>query len=334
MNDITEKPVDRFHKPKDEAPEWTGGCGLLGEMTGNERRDFEAKTNTGFNIPSDTRMMEFAPEPLHMTEAKARSVKFTVGKRYPVLEKKESFTDENGERCNYKACYTFKTKDDNEKEVWIDEKYFIPACINLMHEKTCGWTSIHDDGLKVSDDGIEESVDIRKLATEKNVPDLDVSVHSVSEEDLQTLSGLKEGEYDGSPYYQHKPTGDSFRHSWNTCARRRKLFQASSDINEGVVKDEGNDLMNDATKCMAAIEKVFGNNKIADPDDIIGAISNYVPHLLLVWEDQVLSVNGAKTKITYDEVNKAYSGLKGLVSAKIAVKTIGKLVAGQIKKLF
>jgi hypothetical protein len=59
-----------------------------------------------------------------------------------------------------------------------------------------------------------------------------------------------------------------------------------------------------------------------------------VPHLHLGWEDQVLTVNGAKTKITYTEVQGAYAGLKGLVSAKVAERTVGKLVAGMLKKVF
>jgi len=92
--------------------------------------------------------------------------------------------------------------------------------------------------------------------------------------------------------------------------------------------------MNNATKCMAAIDKVFGANKIADPDGIIKAIRLNVSHLCLQWENDVLCVNGAQTKITYSEVQAAYSGLKGLVSAKIAERTVGKLVASQLKKVF
>jgi hypothetical protein len=60
-----------------------------------------------------------------------------------------------------------------------------------------------------------------------------------------------------------------------TCGLvERKItgFENKSNISEGVVKDIGNDLMNNATKCLAAIDKVFGTNKIADPDGIITAI--------------------------------------------------------------
>ena len=346
MNEITDKPVDRFHKKTETDPQnpWSGGCGLLGQMTGEERRDFEAKTETGFKEPKAIGAMEFAPEPLHMTESKVRNMKFTVGKRYSVLERREGndYSDRMSEMFpgSYASHYTFKTKDDNDQEVWIDEKYFIPAHINLMHEKSCGWAAISDDGLKVSDDGIEEAVDIRTLAKEKNIPDLDVDMN----EDLQTLSGLKESElrvggrgilslYDGTPYHSHT-SGDSYKSAWRAWSTKRKLFEKPSSIYEGIVQDDGNELMNDATKCMAAVDKVFGYNKVVDPDGIIEAISRVVPHLHLGWEDHILTVNGAKTKITYSEVQGAYSGLKGLVSAKVAERTVGKLVAGMLKKVF
>jgi hypothetical protein len=302
-------------------------------MTGEERRDFETKTDTGFKDVAAIGWTEYAPEPLHMNEAKARHLKFTVGKRYPVLERKEGndFSDRMSENFpgSYNSHYTFKTVNDNEKEVWVDEKYFIPATVYLAHEKTCGWNTVHDDGL-IPEDGIEESVDIRKLATEKKVPALEIE----NDEELQTLSGLKECEYDGAAYHLPRSTGWTYRNAWASHNKCRGLFNTCSSISEGVVTDHGNELMNNADKCMAAIEKVFGNNKVADPDDIIGAIANHVPHLLLVWDDQLLSVNGAKTKISYTEVQAAYSGLKGLVSAKIAVKTVGKLVATQLRKLF
>lgn len=350
MNEITDKPVDRFHKPaNEEAPlhkPWSGGCGILGDMTGDERRDFEAKTDTGFKEPKAIGVMEFAPEPLHMTESKVRDMKFTVGKRYSVLERREGndYSDRMSEMFpgSYASHYTFKTKDDNDKDVWVDEKYFIPANIHLMHETTCGWTAISNDGLKFSDDGIEEAVDIRSLAKKKNIPDLDVggkdepqnlSGLKESHDELQTLSGLKESEYDGTPYHCHT-SGDSYKSAWRACSTKRKLFEKPSSIYEGVVQDDGNDLMNDATACMAAVDKVFGYNKVVDPDGIIEAISRVVPHLHLGWEDHILTVNGAKTKITYSEVQGAYSGLKGLVSAKVAERTVGKLVAGMLKKVF
>lgn len=321
MNEITDKPADRFHKP-------------LSEMTGEERRDFEVKTDTSFKDIKAQSWTEFAPEPLHMNEAKARGLKFTVGKRYPVLERKEGndFSDRMSEMFpgSYASHYSFKTVNDNEKEVWVDEKYFIPANIHLTHGDLFN-QKVYDDGLKpIPEDEIDFDVDIRKLATEKKVPALEIE----DDEEPQTLSGLKECDYDGGAYYEPKSTGYSYRNSWANHNKCKGLFRNHSDINEGMVKDHGNDLMNDATKCMAAIDKVFGNNKVADPDDIIGAIQNHVPHLLLVWEDQLLSVNGAKTKISYSDVQAAYSGLKGLVSAKVAVKTVGKLVATQLRKLF
>lgn len=297
MNDITDKAADRFYKP-------------LTEISG----DYEVKTCQSFQKPEERKIFEFAPEPLHMNEAKVRGMKFTVGKKYPMLERKEEDVDAFGVHVTCREVYSFKTKDDNNKEIWVDEKYFIPSDTYLM------------GGFEKEESLFADQPDIRMMAKEKNVPELDVE----GTEELQTLSGLKECEYDGKAYQSPHNTGWCYNNRWTN----KSSSDVGSSIYEGVVKDTGNELMHDATKCMAAIDKVFGYNKVVDPDGIIVAISNYVPHLSLQWEDHLLTVNGAKTKISYSEIQTAYSGLKGLVSTKIAEKTVGKLVAGLLKKVF
>lgn len=309
MNEVTTENADRFYKP-------------LVEMSGSERREHEEKTNTSFEKPKEYTMLEYAPEPLHMNEAKTKHLKFTVGKKYPVIESRHEYT-------GYKANYGFKTINDKEQTVWVDEKYFIPGNINLMHEAAVGGFTPRKDNLDwdaAAEDGIVNLCDIRKMASEKNVKPLDLtgegSLVGMMAENL-TLSGITESKYDGTAYHESRSTGFSHNNLW-----------ACQKAHEGVVKDTGNDLMNNANKCLAAIDKVFGANKIADPDGIITAIRANVPHLCLKWESDVLCVNGAQTKITYSEVQTAYSGLKGLVSAKIAEKTVGRLVASQLKKVF
>lgn len=110
---------------------------------------------------------------------------------------------------------------------------------------------------------------------------------------------------------------------------------------EGLVKDDGNELLLDVDKCQAAIDAVFGEKKIINSDDIISAINKYVPHLELSWKSEfcsgskkVLCVDGAKTKITYQSVQQAYGGMRTLFSTRIAKRTIGKLLANQLKTLF
>jgi len=316
MNEVTTEDTDRFYKP-------------LGEMSGSERREHEEKTNTSFEKPKEYSMMEYAPEPLHFLQNNnIKHLSFTLGKKYPVIEKRHEYV-------RGKPSYGFKTINDKEETVWVDEKYFIPIAVGLMHEAAVGGFTPREDNLDwnvAAEDGIIDLCDIRKMASEKNVKPLEVLDDGLKEN--LTLSGLTESEYDGTAYHEARSTGFSHNNLWTCRKKKRQIFEHKSDISEGLVKDTGNDLMNNATKCMAAIDKVFGANKIADPDGIIKAIRLNVPHLCLQWENDVLCVNGAQTKITYSEVQAAYSGLKGLVSAKIAERTVGKLVAGQLKKVF
>lgn len=307
MNEVTTENTDRFYKP-------------LGEMSGSERIEHEEKTNTSFEKPKEYTMLKYAPEPLHMNESKVKHLQFTIGNKYPVIEKRHEYSGYKTAFGSMEtaiaairagANYSFKTINDKEETVWVDEKYFIPANINLMHEVAVGGFMPKKDNLDwdaTAEDGIIDLCDIRKMASEKNVKPLEVLDDGLKEN--LTLSRLAE-----------QIIVD-------------KTSDATSHLRDGVVKDTGNDLMNNATKCMAAIDKVFGTNKIADPDGIITAIRLNVPHLCLQWENDFLCVNGAQTKITYSEVQAAYSGLKGLVSAKIAQRTVGKLVASQLKKVF
>ena len=129
MNDITNEATDRFHKPS-------------------------------FSVGQ--KMLEFAPEPPQMIEAKGKGLKFTVGNKYPVVERKENF-------CGHMASYTFKTVDDKGNDVWIDEKYFIPAVTKLVHEDALGGFEAPQNDLlaedrKIADDGLWDQPDIRLMA--------------------------------------------------------------------------------------------------------------------------------------------------------------------------
>lgn len=307
MNDITTDKVacDRFYKP-------------LVEMTNEERREITEHTEEACESPAkapalsqpaaDVKYVEFAPEPMQMLEARKMNLNFIVGEKYPVLEKHESSQ-------HFKTSYQFKTLDSKGNETWVDEKYFIPATQILTHGELFSQKMEGDDNLIW-----EDEFDVRKEAQEKNVQPLgDVSIFGG---EYKVLAGTATDE-----------SADDYRMKAGEW-KPRKMKRPTFDIHEGLVKDYGNDLMLNATKCMAAVEKVFGNCGIVDPDGIITAIAKKVPHLSLAWEDDTLAVNGAKTKISYASVQAAYSGLKGLVSTKAAEHSVAKLVANKLKKLF
>lgn len=293
-------------------------------------------------------MLEYAPEPIHMREA-IRKGSFTVGEKYPIIEKggEKDFSFMAG--VFQGGSYKFKTVDDKGVEVWTDEKYFIPAERVLTFEETdigCEWTE-------------ELNPDIRKMAEEQGVERWDVESDCITIKEakypikeVNTLAGLCESddsdediEDETKETVSKKMKRASFRgcgnDSWKsepfwktTCTGKRPMRDNRYEITEGVVKDEGNDMMYDADKCLAAMSKVFGNNEVVDPDDIINSIREIVWDHILTWEDGLLTVDGAKTKIAYTDVQKAYSGLKTLVSASVAEKNVSKLVARKLRKLF
>ena len=320
MDEIKDTPgcADRYWLPLDQSETQKEIDKRLGITCDGDTKKENFKT------------LEFAPEPPHMIEVKARHLKFTVGNKYPIMERKPSTWLDRDQ------TYSFKTTDDENREIWIDEKYFIPAEVNLRFEKELGgFGSLNDtlgwDGKDYACGWAEDSCDVRKMASEKNVKSLEVADDKFKEscDTLAVLSGLKESDYDGTPYhYPTKAGAGSFHRNYKWPTSK------TSHITEGTVKDYGNDLMDNPDKCAAAIDKVFGGNKIADPDEIIAAINRHIPHLALSWEDRFLCVSNAKTKITYMEVQTAYIGLKSLVSANVARRTVGKLVANQLEKLF
>lgn len=278
-------------------------------------------------------MLEYAPEPIHMREA-IRKGSFTVGNKYPIVERggEKDFSFMAG--VFQGGSYKFKTVDDKGVEVWTDEKYFIPAERVLTFDETesdmdCEWA--------------ESSPDIRKMAEEQGVERWDVESDCIKIKEakypikeVNTLAGLcdsddeaEECTYSGRDSWKSEPF-------WKTTCKQkmRPARNDKFDITEGVVKDEGNDMMYDADKCLAAMSKVFGNNEVVDPDDIINSIREMVYGHLLTWQDGYLAVDDARTKIAYEDVQKAYSGLKTLVSASVAEKTVSKLVARKLHKLF
>lgn len=302
MNEVTTENADRFHKPASET--------------------------------SDSKnylMLEYAPD-LYICETRIKHFKFTVGKKYPVIEKRH-------DQLGYKVNYGFKTLNDNQELVWVDEKYFIPANVPLMHESDVdgGFTTKRSnlDWDAAADDGFVNLCDIRKMASEKKVKPLEIvgegslvgdgSLDGQMSEsivkDILTLSGQK----DPKIVVAIEPIGDCAEYKSHTFK-----------VHEGVVKDIGNELMNDGMKCAMAIDKVFGNKQIADSDEIIKAIRKNMLRcdLSFEWKNNVLYVGDARTKILHNEVQAAYSGLRSLVSAKSAEKIVGKLVANQLKKVF
>lgn len=374
-NEKTEN--DRFYDPSNEAPEIQAG--LIYDMTKGEFRPLQGPTehmsvsSTQQCCPPDhpakkpacestkrvLGYMEYAPEPQNMIEANSKGLKFTVGTKYPILQKKEEGFQYNG--------LTFKTYNDLGTEVWIHEKYFIanPGAKLLWQDwpiiqRTTAHTSdfVPNDYFgsdyhkteaeKISADGVEEAIDIRKLAKEKNIAPImshldtdvadaaDVSEWNKASKELKALSGV--GEYEGVGTSKNvweidsAPVDPEYR-QYETKKWKKRDITKLYDICEGTVRDDGNPIMYDANKCMAAISQVFGKGDIVDPDDLILNIKQNTDSLV-TWKDGFLAIEGVKTKITYDEAQKAYNGLQSITTMSKAKKIVGKLLADKIKTLF
>lgn len=278
-------------------------------------------------------MMEFAPEPIHVRES-SRAGTFTVGNKYPIFERDDKINkfascSSNGSTF-FGNCYKFKTTDDKGQEVWVDDKFFIPAETVLTYEAAFQSESPIDFAW-IGEDGVikTDCPNIRVMAEEKGVSN-EIG-NWFGEKDANVLSGLTESDEEKETFSESRWKQEPF---WNTTLKGKKSYWSAYNPSEGVVKDDGNDLMYNADKCMAAISKVFGSNEVVDPDDIISSIRELFTHHTLTWQEGFLAVNDAVTKIDYKSVQKAYVGLKALVPANVAEKTVSKLIARKLHKLF
>jgi hypothetical protein len=298
MNDITTENADRFHTPTKE-------------------------------LPKNCRILEFAPDFFDALEIKNKNLKLTVGNKYPVLETKECVLGSRkclSARIGYTDSFgiLIKTSDDSGETIWVDDKYFVPAPVGLMHETTVGGFDEATENL--AEDKILDSVDIRKWAAEKNVQPLDVP-------DVRKISAEKTEETAEEKCFKEAVKMAGVEEDTKTKATRR-YTKKKFDIHEGVVRDNGNPLINDATACMAAIDRVFGNKTVIEPDGLLFAIKKFAPKLNLTWDNDALVVDGARTKITYNQIQKTFDGLRGLVSVHKAEQIVGRIVAGKLKKVF
>lgn len=276
-------------------------------------------------------MLEFAPEPMHVFEASHKG-KFTVGNKYPVLERKDGnlYGLSGGFGAYFGSTYKFKTTDDKGTEVWVDDKYFIPAEQTLTFDEL--FQSKNDNPDLLEWDGDFCQPDIRRLATEKGVSsdwnlDDGLVLSGVTDPD-EDLDEEDDGyEDDDRPMEKVKKKVFAERtSSWPLHER--------SSIYDGVVKDNGNEIMFDGRMCQEAIERVFGPKDPEETGDIIGSIREMFKNHHLMWDEGFLAVNNAKTKISYSDVHKAYAGLKALMTPKIAEKVVSKIVAKKLSKVF
>jgi hypothetical protein len=341
MNDNKEKMEDRFYEK----------CEFEEKSSGFENPLKVAYGAKSVKAPKVHKMLEFAPEPPHMNEVRNRKLKFTVGKQYPVLDKQEYFRYPE-------ATYRFETTDDEGNKVWVDEKFFIPATQFLYAEKDVGgWgpPKETDDGMKVKTDyegplptdeklkqlaqdawkASMEVPDIRKEAEKQGVGklgDVKTACGTVSSEDFEStcarvLSGLQ-------PTQEFIKLDDNYNvkdEAYSTWSA--KQFGHRS-IYEGVVPDKGNELLYNLDKLMANMGKVFNEYATVDPDDILDSVRKALPTRKLIWNEGTLTVDGAKTTIRYEDAKKAFDGLKGFVSAKLADKAVSKIIVNKLKKLF
>lgn len=265
-------------------------------------------------------MLEFAPEPMHMMEASHKG-KFTIGNKYPILERKDGSTFSCGGRFGayFGSTYKIKTTDDKGAELWIDDKYFIPADQSLTFNNIFHHDPEKEDLL----DGWcgELDIDIRKVATEKCVS-----------KEIPLDDGLKLAGLASDPEDEDFEEDDGYDD--NIYSARDFSWCMKRSLYEGVVKDNGNAMMFDGAKCQEAIQRVFGPKNPEETGDIIDSIREMVSNHSLVWDDGLLCIDNAKTKISFSDVSKAYCGLKSLMSPKVAEKLVSKIVAKKINKVF
>ena len=74
----------------------------------------------------------FSPEPQQLVEAKRKNLKLTIDKKYEVYQKKPS-PNGLGDLC--------LIIDDDGKEQFVTDMYFIPASINLFGDKELGFSA-------------------------------------------------------------------------------------------------------------------------------------------------------------------------------------------------
>jgi hypothetical protein len=301
-----------------------------------------------------TKTLEFAPEPFYMNESKKYGA-FTVGNKYPVLQTTENDANDplRYASLSIRSSHKIKTKDDNGKICWMDEKYFIPGEIKLTYSEAVGGFDLPKNNM------IDETeyyvpeirgVDKKSDSAKEEIKE-DIKTISQQLAELKVLSGLLESEnipedwddegepvvkknskrkmsYNEDESWKYKPFYRTVK-SPKPCA-----FGRTSNINEGKVVDDGNELIENADKCAAAISRVFGGN-VADPDNILSAVQELIPEHVVIWEEgKCLSIDGAITKISYQDVQTAYAGLKVIVSDKTAENVVSKLIASKLKKLF
>lgn len=315
------KVVDRFYEEKVENP---------------LKVSYGARTD-GYK-PMLGKCLEYAPEPQHMNEAKNRKLKFTVGKKYAVLDQQQYF--------HHKPLYRIQTTDDEGNKVWVDEKFFIPGARLLYGEATVGgWEPKQggewdekatleiekdaciptDEKLKrLTEDAWKASMavpDIRKEAQEKGVEQWN-DEGRFDDACAKILSGLQ-------PDQEFLKLEDNYevKDEWHPKYRAERLYQ-------GTVVDKSNELLYNLDKCMANIGKVFNEYRTVDPDDIIVSVRKALPDRNLAWVEGVLTVDGAKTTIRYEDAKKAFDGLKGFIPAKAADRAVSKIIVKKLRKLF
>lgn len=191
--------------------------------------------------------------------------------------------------------YRIQIKDDKDNIIWIDDTLF-------------------DVKENISSAGCSDfNLDIRKEAQEKGVPKLGDIVFK----DTCALSGI------------HKKKEVNFV----------KKEKTHSDFNiHGVVIDTGNPLLLNADKCHKAIERVFKDEipKKAelDKDLLLNKIKSLVPNVEITWNGESLKVNGATTKIAFYDIYESYTGLLKIASAKVAERTVVRIISSKLNKLF
>lgn len=265
-------------------------------------------------VKSEMICLEFCP----ITPKGLKNKSFTIGMKYPVLEKKE---DKN--YGSFKSSsYMFKTINDDKKEIWISDLDFIPS------EKKLTFENLQDKDKCFYEE--KELPDIRKLAEENKIPKLGEYGDELAFE--KKLAGLDEEDdlvlFGGCNPSDLKETNEKAKFA------SKKVYPPNDLWREGKVIDNENAVMNDIAKCMAAVSKVFGGYEVVDPDDVLTDIKKHFPRNNITRDNNVLVIDGAATKICFMKIQDSYNGLCKITSRETARKIVSKIIAKKIKKIF
>lgn len=292
----------------------------------------------------------FSPELLHRNDLAIKGfADFTIDKEYPVIQQDL-------------ISMKFKTVNDRGVDVWVADDYFIPAEINLYHDRELGFTK-KETKLVWQDAATYENIpNVRKIQsareqfvkemTEETAEKIKCNAEAVK----QRTDEKQQAVFDGVHFDAHKLAGvvTPNNNPWanekldkpekivlksesSREEQKEKVEQLEKELTAklcsgGEVRE--NNLLWDHERLWEKMGQVFSEYRKLDSDVVLGTISKSFPNRRVYWHNGYLNMDGAKTNISKADVDSTFDGLKKLTSPKAADKMVAKIVVKKLKKLF